>query len=222
MKRSVFWALVRKDLYLQRGLVIGMLVVGLAAWLLMGRGGKAFAVGGVLFLTANVAGAIFIAVISLFGERKEQARSFALSLPISGRAYDLSKLASGYLTFGIPWLILTGVAVGGAFLPGGAESGMALYALLIQLFVLAQFSVVLAAYFSVVSESASGLVILLVNIAFSLFMMQINQPEITQPWKSGTLVWTPFARGMLAGELLTVAAAIGTVIYIASRRRDYV
>src|SRR5690606_945866 len=111
MNRSVFWALVRKDLYLQRGFIIAMLAVGLGSWLLMGVGGRAFAVGGILFITANIAGAIFIASFSLLSERKEQARSFALSLPVSGRAYDLSKLVSGYLSFGIPWLLLTSVAV---------------------------------------------------------------------------------------------------------------
>ena len=58
MSRSVFWALVRKDLFLMRGFIIAMLVVGLGSWALMGQGGKAFAVGGLLFLTANVAGAM--------------------------------------------------------------------------------------------------------------------------------------------------------------------
>lgn len=222
MNRSIFWALVRKDLYLQRGLIVMMLAVGVASWLLMSRGGKAFAVGGVLFLTANVAGAIFIAVLSLFGERKEQARIFALSLPISGRAYDLSKLTSGYLTFSIPWLLLTLLAVGGVLLPGGAETGMAIYALLIQLFVLAQFSVVVAAFFVVASEAMSGVAILSVNIAFTLFMMQVNQPSIINPWRTEAIVWTPFARGMLAGELLVVAAALLVVMFVLSRRRDYV
>lgn len=222
MNRSVFWALVRKDLYLQRGFIIAMLAVGLGSWLLMGVGGRAFAVGGILFITANIAGAIFIASFSLLSERKEQARSFALSLPVSGRAYDLSKLVSGYLSFGIPWLLLTAVAVLGLLPSGGAERGMVVYALLIQCFVLAQFSVVIAAFFMVRTEAMTGVVILVVNVAFSLFMMQISQPDITAPWKSESIIWSPFARGMLTGELLCIAAAMGTVVFVMSRRRDYI
>jgi hypothetical protein len=222
MKRSVFWALVRKDLYLQRGFMIAMLVVGLSAWALMGRGGKAFAVGGILFITANIAGAIFIAMYSLLVERKEQARLFALSLPISGARYDMTKVISAYLAFGMPWLVLTIVALLGILLGEGAQPGMLVYGLLIQCFILALFSVVLAAMFVVTSEAMSGVSILAVNICFSLFMMQVNQPDIIAPWKGEQIVWTPFARNMLAGELIATVLALGTIFFFMSRRRDHV
>jgi hypothetical protein len=221
MKRSVFWALVLKDLYLLRGFMIAMLVVGLASWWLMRYGGKVFAVAGLLFLTTNVAGAIFIAMYSLLTERKEQARQFALSLPISGAHYGMSKLASGYLAFGIPWLVLTVVALLGILLPDHGERGMVVYALLIQCFVLAMFSVVMAAMFAITSEAMSGVAILTVNICFSLFMMQIHQPGIMTPWRSDAIVWTPFAQAMLAGELLVVALSIAVVCGLVSRRRDH-
>lgn len=222
MKRSVFWALVRKDLYLQRGFMIAMLVVGLSSWVLMGQGGKAFAVGGLLFLTANVAGAIFIAVYALLVERKEQARLFALSLPISGSGYAMAKVVSAYLAFGLPWLVLTATAALGVLLGDGAQPGMLVYVLLIQCFVLAQFSVVLAALYAAATEAMSGIAILAVNVCFSLFMMQINQPEVISPWKGAQIIWTPYARSMLAGELIATALALGTIFIFMSRRRDHV
>lgn len=222
MKRSVFWALVAKDLYLLRGFMIAMLVVGLASWASMGFGGKAMAVGGLLFLTANIAGAIFIAMYSLLVERKEQARLFALSLPISGARYGLTKLTSGFLAFGLPWLLLTVVGVLGILLPEQGERGMVVYALVIQCYVFAMFSVVMAAMFVVASEAMSGLVILAVNIAFSLFMMQIHQPAIMAPWRSDAIVWTPFARAMLAGELLVIVLSLVVVFALVSRRRDHI
>lgn len=221
MNRSVFWALVRKDLYLRRAMIIAILVVGLGSLVLASFGGRAFAVGGLLFLTANVAGGLFMAALSLFGERRALARGFALSLPVSGRYYDLSKLVSGFLAFGIPWLVLTVAAVGGMFLPGGMP-GIAVYALLIQLFVIAQFAVVLAAYSCITSEAVSGVVILFVNVALSLFMMQINQPEILGPWRGDAIVWTPFARVTLLAELAVIAVAVAFTYIMASRRRDYI
>lgn len=222
MSRSVFWALVRKDLFLLRGFIFAMLVVGVAAWFVMGFGGRAFAVGGLLFLTANVAGAFFIAAYSLLTERKEQARLFALSLPISGRGYNLSKLTSSFLTFGIPWLLLTLLVVLSTLLREAADRGMVVYVLVVQFFVLAQFGVVMASLFAVATEAMSGVVILTVNILFSLFMMQINQPSITAPWKTDAIVWTPFARYMLGGELLVLLLSIVLALYIASRRRDHI
>jgi hypothetical protein len=88
--------------------------------------------------------------------------------------------------------------------------------------VLAQFSVVLAALFAVATEAMSGIAILAVNICFSLFMMQVNQPEIIAPWKGAQIVWTPFARNMLAGELIATMLALGTIFFFMSRRRDHV
>jgi hypothetical protein len=222
MKRSVFWALVVKDLYLLRGFMIAMLVVGLGAWGTMSFGGKALAVGGLLFLTANIAGAIFIAMYSLLTERKEQARLFALSLPISGARYGLTKLTSGFLAFGMPWMLLTIVGLLGILLPEAGNRGMVVYGLVIQCFVLAMFSVVMAAMFVVTSEAMSGIVILTVNICFSLFMMQIHQPEITAPWQSDAIVWTPFARAMLSGELLAILVSLAVVFALVSRRRDHI
>jgi hypothetical protein len=222
MKRSVFWALVAKDLYLLRGFMIAMLVVGLGAWLTMSLGGKAMAVGGLLFLTANIAGAIFIAMYSLLTERKEQARLFALSLPISGPHYGLAKLASGFLAFGIPWLLLTVVGLLGFVLPEHAERGMLVYGLLIQCFIFAMFCVVMAAMFAITSEAMSGVVILAVNISFSLFMMQIHQPGVLGAWRGDAIVWTPFAQAMLAGELLAIVLSLAFVFFLVSRRRDHI
>jgi ABC-2 type transport system permease protein len=221
MKSSVFWALVRKDLYLMRGFMIATVLTGVVAVVLMGFGKVGFAVGGILFITADVASGIFIAMYSLMTERKDLSRMFALSLPISGYRYDLSKLLSGYLAYGIPWFVMTAIALGVFLLPG-AERGMLVYALLIQAFVLALFSVILAALFVVSSEAMSGLAILVVNICFSLFMVELNQPQISAPLHSSAIVWTPFAVKALSGDALLLALSIAYALFLTSRRRDYI
>jgi hypothetical protein len=221
MRSSVFWALVRKDLYLMRGFMIATVLTGVLAVVLACFGKVAFAVGGILFITADVASGIFIAMYSLMTERKDLSRAFALSLPISGYHYDLSKLLSGYLTFGIPWLAMTGMALGFFQLPG-APHGMFVYALLIQAFVLALFSVVLTALFVVSSEAMSGLLILAVNIGFSLFMVELNQPQISAPLHTAAIVWTPFALKALCGDALVLALSIACALFLTSRRRDYI
>jgi hypothetical protein len=186
----------------------------------MGLGKIGFAVGGVLFLTADVASGIFIAMYSLLAERKGLARVFALSLPISGFRYDLSKLVSGYLAFGIPWLALTAIALGVFLLPG-AERGMIVYAIVLQMFVLALFGAILAALFAVSSEGMSGVVIIVMNISFSLFVLALSQPNISGPLHGPTLVWTRFAILSLAGDALLVALTLAFCLLLMSRRRDY-
>ena len=222
MKSSVFWALVRKDIYVLRGFMIITVAVGLAALVGMRFGRIGFAIGGILFLTANVAGGIFIAMYSLLTERKEQSNLFALSLPISGFKYDLAKLVSGYLSYGIPWTVLTAIGLAGYFMPyAAADRGMFVYGLVLQLFVMALFSFVLVWLFVVASEVLAGLVILISNICFSLFMVTLNQPEVTQPLHSPHIVWTPFALWAIAGELAVIALSTGLALFALSRRRDH-
>jgi ABC-2 type transport system permease protein len=222
MNSSVFWALVRKDLYLMRALVVAIIVAGGIAFLLMGFGKIGFAVGGILFLTANVAGGIFIAMLSVLTERVKNVQLFALSLPISGAQYGRAKLLSTWLVYGIPWGVLTALAVLSFLLSPEADRGMVVYAVILQGFVLAIFSVMLATLFLVKSEPLSGIGILVVNICFSLFMVKVNQPEVIGLLRTDTIVWTPFARAMLAGEVLVMIASLVVVLIVTSRQRDHV
>jgi hypothetical protein len=218
--KSVFWILVRKDLYLQRGLMMAMVAAGVLALVLALLGGMAFAVGGILFLTANVAGAIFIAMFTIFNERKELTRAFSLSLPVSGAQYEKAKIVAGYVAFLIPWALLTALALL-LFRPAGPHHGMLVYTLVLQGFVMAMFSVMQAALFFVTSEIMSGLLILAINILFSLFMVSLNVPGISGGLDGPEYRWTPFAAWMLASELLAVVLSIVFSLSAIARRRDF-
>jgi ABC-2 type transport system permease protein len=222
MNGSVFWALVRKDLYLMRALVVAIIVAGVLAFVLMRFGRIGFAVGGILFLTANVAGGIFIAMLSVLTERVKHVQLFALSLPISGAQYGRAKLLSTWLVYGIPWGVLTTRAVASFLLSPEAQRGMVVYAVMLQGFVLAIFSVMLATLFLVKSEPLSGIGILIVNICFSLFMVKVNQPDIIGPLRTDNIVWTPFSQAMLAGEVLVMITSLVFVLIVTSRTRDHV
>jgi ABC-2 family transporter protein len=222
MNGSAFWALVRKDLYLMRGFIAAIILAGVLAFVMMGWGRIGFAVGGILFLTTNVAGGIFIAMISVLTERVRNVRLFALSLPISGSQYNRAKLVATWLTYGIPWLVLTVLAILAFLLPPEADRGMVVYAVMLQGFVLALFSVVVASLFMIKSEPMSGVVILGVNICFSLFMVRVNQPDIMKILSTDTIVWPPFSQAMLAGELLVMILSLAFVLVVTSRIRDHV
>jgi hypothetical protein len=221
MNRSVFWALVRKDLYLMRGLIVLSIVTGVLAFVIMDWGKIGFAVGGILFLTTNVAGGIFIAMLSILTDRVKNSRQFALSLPISGRQYGLAKLTSAWLTYSIPWLVLTGLAVLAFLVQEKADRGMVVYAAMLQGFMLAIFSVMVAALFVIKSEPLSGIAILVVNICFSLFMVKVNQPEVVKVLSTDTIIWTPFSLAMLVGEALVILLTLAFVLFVNSRNRDH-
>ena len=99
---------------------------------------------------------------------------------------------------------------------------MILYGLVLQVFVMALFSFMLLWLSINSSEALAGLAILVSNIGFSLFMVTLNQPEITAPLKTPEIVWTPFTSGALAGELVVIVLSVAVALFALSRRRDHI
>jgi hypothetical protein len=221
MNRSVFWLLVRKDLYLLRVLSIAGAVIGLLALFVMFFGKVAYAVGGVLYLTANIASALMLAMASLLGERKEQTRLFALSLPVSGQRYDLAKLVATQLSYVIPWLIMTVVALCMVALWPAIPAGYLVYTILLQGSFLTLFCVFVATLFVLTSEFAGGLAILVVNVMFTLFMISLNQPAIIGPLNGPHIIWTSFAKIALGVEVLMTLISFAFALIAISRKRDH-
>jgi len=221
MSPSVFWTLVRKDLYLMRGFIILTVAVGLGSLVLVAFGGVAFAVGGILFLTVNVGSGIFIAMFTYIAERKENTRLFALSLPISGQQLDLAKLVAAFITYLIPWLTLTLAALLLFLLPPAVTKGMIVYVLMLQCFVIALFSTVLATMAVVRSEPAVGVVIIASNIAFSLFMVTLNLPRVSAPLHGPYIVWTEISVWMLAGDAAVFLVGLVFSLSMITRNRDH-
>lgn len=218
---SVFWALVRKDLYILRGFIFSALIAGIVCVGLAATGRTGYAIGGILFLTTNIASAIFIAMYALMVDRKEQSRLFALSLPVSGVQHDRAKLVGASMAFAIPWAALTLLALALFLFAPGAPRGMVVYTLVLQGFIMAMFCVVMAALFVVTAETASGLTILGVNFSFSLFMIQINQHEVSRHFRGAEIVFTSYAQRMLGGELAVILAAVAFTLLVTGRRRDH-
>lgn len=221
MRASVFWALVRKDLYVLRIFTVAGLVTGVLALAAMLFGKVGFAIGGILYLTANMAAGIMIAMYGFMTDRKEQTRVFALSLPISGQQHDLAKLTAAFLTYGIPWTILTVIAVLLMPLSGIIPRGLLVYGLLVQGCCLAIFSILVAALFVVVSEPLAGVAIITCNILFSLFMVTLGQPSIGGPLQGPQIVWTPTALWLLAGEFGVIVISVMFAISVILRTRDH-
>jgi ABC-2 type transport system permease protein len=221
VSRSVFWALVRKDLYLQRAFMAGGVIGALISLVLMAFGKVGFAVGGILYITANIVCFVFVSMFSFVTERAEQSRLFALSLPIAGQHYDLAKLVSAFGAYGIPWLILTTVAVGVVPFGPGVGRGTLVYAALVQGSFLALFSVLVAAQLLIRTPALAALPIIGINFVFTMFMMALGQPAIGGPITGKNIVWTQTALLLLGTEVALIVAALGFALYTISRTRDY-
>jgi ABC-2 type transport system permease protein len=221
MRSSVFWTLVRKDLYILRAFAITGLVTGLVALGAMLIGKVGFAIGGVLYLTANVAMGILIAMYGFTMDRRDQTRLFALSLPISAQHHDLAKMTAAFLAYGIPWLVLTLVGVVLLPLLEVIPRGLMVYGMLVQGCCLALFSALVAAMFVVTNEQWAGLAVITINILFSLFMVTLSQPSVSAPMHGPLIVWTEGAIWLAVCECVLAAVAVVFAISITLRKRDH-
>jgi ABC-2 type transport system permease protein len=214
--------LVIRDLRLNSHVMLAMLAAGGIGIVLMGTGRIGFGVGGVLFLTANIAGGVFAGIACIVQERKDQSVLFALSLPISPAQFALAKLVSALTLYFIPWFVLTVVACGGPLLSDTVPDGAGTFTLLIQGAALAATTGYLAMISVWASDAMMGVAILGFNVAFSLFITTINQPEFRAPLMAERIAWTEFAVMSLLGELLLIVLVLSIAWRVLSRRRDFV
>ena len=221
MSSSVFWVLVRKDMYILRIFSITGLLTGLAALGAMFIGKAGFVIGGILYLTANVAMGIMIAMYGYLTDRREHTRVFSLSLPISGQQHELAKLTAVFLTYGIPWTILTIIAVFLLPMSGAIPRGLLVFALLVQGCCLALFSLLVALLFVATTELLGGLAVIATNILFSLFMVIVSQSAVSDPLKGPHIVWTGPALGLLSAEMGLIVVALVFAISTIFRKQDY-
>jgi ABC-type transport system involved in multi-copper enzyme maturation permease subunit len=222
MNTSMIRLLVATDLYRYRWMIIGSLIAGIVAIAVASRGGIAFGIGGIAFITNLVALGIFIGMYSLVQERKDRASIFVLSLPVSTRQYAASKIISASISYGVPWLLLTVGAILTILvtpIPNGTITSNAL----LLFYFLTNFFVFLAVAASVTSEKWIVATIIVTNMSISLVISAINLiPSIAANLRGPSPVWPPAAIAILAAELGVIALSIAIMVWVQSKRTDYV
>ena len=223
MSSSIVTKLILKDLYLSRAIIIGAVVAGLVALVIAVTSRIGFAIGGIMFISSIVTCGILVAAFSVMGERKDKSLLFALSLPVSTAQYTRAKLIAVLLGFLIPWVLLTGAALICIVALDYMPKGMVVYALVIQCFFLALFSLFMAILLSTESEGWMAVAIVGLNLSISFFMMGLgNLTSIGKNASGPVPVWSTEAFTILACEGVAIVLAFVLIFFFQSRKRDYV
>ena len=222
MSRSIVWKLVVKDLRVASPLVLGSLVLGVLSLVLSPWSPIAFFVGGSILIVALILLNIMLVMGSLINERKEKIRVFLLSMPVSATQYNVAKLVSSMIAYGVPAVVLTllGVLLLLATpLPNG----------FIPLFVATSvhcffyFCVLLA--FALVTDSQSWItpVIIFGNVSVSFVVPGlINLSSIGPSLGTEVVVWSPDVVAFIGVELVLAAAALVISFLVHSRQTEFV
>ena len=215
--------LAAKELHLYRWLVAGTAAAAALAALACSFGPTAFNVGSLAWLTAVIACGVMLAIYGVAQERKENSLQFVLSLPVSIRGYVFAKTAGLLLAFLMPWLVAAASAIALVLLSPGVPDGMLPYVVALCGFLLANFSVVLCGALHARSEAAVVAIIVLTNMAVSIFMFVVGAlPGIRDHLSGPVPVWNSTVLNVLLVEFLVFAIAITLPLATAARRRDFI
>jgi len=214
--------LVAKELYVNRWMIAGTAAATALAAFACTFGATAFNVGALAWITAVIACGVMLAIYGVAHERKEQSLQFVLSLPISIRQYVFAKTAGLLLSYLLPWLVATASAVVLVLASPDVPDGLLPYVAVLSGFLLANFSVVLCGALHARSEAAVVALIILTNMAVSVFMFVVGAlPGIRDHLSGPVPIWNGTILNVLLVEALVLAIAVTLPLATAARRRDF-
>jgi ABC-2 type transport system permease protein len=216
--------LIAREFYMHRWLIGGSIVAGLGGLAVVPSGGAmAFNIGFLLWLTTIVA---FGAVVAMFGvasERKERVMNWVLSLPISHGDYVRIKVLALLLCYLVPWFVLSAAAVALIAAHPHLPDGLLPTTMLLCVFMLANYSLVLSSAMHVNSEGPMTIVIIVHNIAITLFIFMVAAiGDISRHMQGPVAVWNSAFWTVLAALLAVLALLLSAPYFFAARRRDFV
>ena len=222
MSRSIVWQLVGKDLRVVSPLVLGSLVLGVLSLALSPWSPIAFFVGGSILIVALILLNIMLVMGSLINERKEKIRVFLLSMPVSATQYNVAKLVSSMIAYGVPAVVLT---LGGVLLLLATPLPNGFIPLFVATSVHCFFYFCVLLAFALVTDSQSWItpVIIFGNVSVSFVVPGlINLSSIGPSLGTEVIVWSPDVVAFIGVELVLAAAALVISFLVHSRQTEFV
>jgi ABC-2 type transport system permease protein len=214
--------LIAKEFHMHRWLITGSTVAGIAGLVTAAEGAMRFNIGMLTWLTTIVAFGIVIAMLGIATERKERALQFVLSLPLSHGDYVRIKLFAVLLCYLVPWAILSAGAIALILVMPNLPDGLLVYAVLLCVFLLANFSVVLCGALHTASEGWMTIEIIVTNMNITLFIFLIGSlPPLHDHLQAAAPDWNSTFWTVLAIECATLLVTLSLPYFVAARRRDF-
>lgn len=216
--------LIAREFHTHRWMIGGSILAGLAGIAVVARGGiMNFNVGFLIWLTTIVAFGVVVAMFGIASERKERVMNWVLSLPVAHGDYVRIKVLALLLCFIVVWFVLSAAAIGLVVAQPDLPDGLLPFAVLLSAFLLANYSFVVCSALHVHSEGPMTVVIIVHNIAITLFMFAVASiGDISSHMQEPVAVWNSAFWTVLAVELAVFLLLFAMPFLVAARRRDFI
>ena len=223
MGNSIVGRLIRKDLYLNRWLIVLAIVGGFLSFLPTAIGDIGFFFGMVAFITILIVFGLFVGMENVTRESREKISVFIQCLPLSPSQYMAAKVIAALIAYGSVWLILTVVVIGLSLAIDDVPNGSVPTSAAIMGLLLANFCVLLAIGIITHSQRWTTAAIIITNTSITLMMITLfNLPAIQAIVGGAEVVWHPILKACIAMEAFMVIGAFAIMLYVHSRRTDFI
>ena len=215
--------LIAKELYVNRWFMVTGAVAGVASVVIASTGKTGFNIGALTWITSIIAVGVMLAIYGIQNERKENSLLFVLSLPLSTGDYVRAKQIGLALCYFVPWFISSATAIAMILFSPERPHGFLPYLILLCTFLITNFSLVLCGALHVKSEGLMSAVVIVTNMAVTLFMFLIGAiDDINAHMWGPAPVWNGAFWTVLTIELITLVVAFTLPFFVAARRRDFI
>jgi ABC-2 type transport system permease protein len=215
--------LVAKELHVHRWFMAGAAIPAALSAAICAFGDAAFNIGALTWMTTIIAFGVMIALYGVMNERKEHSLQFVLSLPLSIGEYVRAKMLGLLLCYFVVWFVAAGSAIVMVISAPRVPDGLLPYTVLLCMFMFSNFAVVVCGALHARSEAMTSAVIILTNMAVSVFMFTVGAlPGLKTYMTGSTPVWNATFYNVLIVELIVLVIAVTLPLATAARRRDFI
>jgi hypothetical protein len=219
MNISMIKVLVMKDWQLHKTYIVGYILLGIIASLVMTLPSyAAYYIGQVLLVTVLIGSSAHLSISLVITEKKEYQLSFIMGLPINVMDYIVSKMIGGLFIYGVCWLAIVVSAVliiDISALPDGHLP----MAILCSLEILVATSLLLSIGILSGSEPITIISMVTLNLLFNAFLFfMASIPEIGGNIGGDIASFPPIVITIIGVEIALIIAVTLVTLGIKSRQ----
>jgi ABC-2 type transport system permease protein len=177
----------------------------------------------VAFITILIVFGLFVGMESATRESREKISVFIQTLPISPTQYLAAKVIAALIAYSSVWVVMTVTVIGLSLAIDEIANGTVPITASVMGLLLANFCLLLAIGLITHSQRWTTAAIIITNTSITLLMITLfNLPAIQQTLSATEPVWHPIVQACIAFEALMILASFAIMLYVHSRRTDFI
>ena len=221
MNSALVIRLIAKDWYLSRVPLTLVAVAGAGSTALLYLRNQT---AGIVAIISTVITLVFLSILlpqlTIVSERKERNLAFVMSLPISSMEYTAAKVLGNLSAFVALWLAVSAGVLGTLWNAG--FGGIVPLGVVIAFLPFVSFCMMLAVAIVKESEIWSIVTMGAFNVSYSFVWLAIIRFGLLEGGDGPVPIWNGRLLGILAVEIVAIAAALAATFYLQSRKTDFV